>query len=623
MARAVSNVTIATDSFATWIGVTNFMADTLTNYALTANLSSSGASTTGNAALIGTFNANTIAVGTVLRGGTVATSANLNITSNVIFTGATINATSNVNVTTTNTYINSAVTYVVGGAANVTSNVSVTNANTSINATNFFVVGGTANVTSNVSITNANTNINATAFSVQGVSVVTGNTTLKANSSLSSVVLTSNATISNLAISVDQLTVAGNVNFDSGTMFVDAANNRLGIKNTTPDAELTVTGSANVSAAAWVGTTLTVVNAASIGNNFTVTGTANVSTAVNVGANVNLSTSQINIGNSTGNSVLSQSYLTVGNTTVGTVNAFALNIGANVNVSTSQINIGNSTGNCVLTQSTLTVGNTTVGTVNAFALNIGANVNVTTTQLNVGNTTVNSVVESNSIKLGNTTVNTAITGNSIITNGYLSVSGNATFSNVITVTGNATFSNVITVTGATTLSNTLTTTGNATFSNVVTVTGSATLANTIAVTGNATFSNAVAVTGPTTLTGALATTANTTLQTDVVLAVISNTNIGSNTTGPQEIFNFPIASYTGAKITAKIGALSGANSQVQELILVQNTTDVVMTVYGTVASPAAANLGVFSAAINTTAVSVKFQQTGANSSVKLFTQLIK
>ena len=87
MARPVSNVVIATDSFATWVGVTNFMADTFTNYALTANSSPYGANVSGNSQLIGIFNANTVAVGESLRGGTVNVGSNLNITSNVTFTG--------------------------------------------------------------------------------------------------------------------------------------------------------------------------------------------------------------------------------------------------------------------------------------------------------------------------------------------------------------------------------------------------------------------------------------------------------------------------------------------------------------------------------------------------------
>ena len=55
MARAISNVVIATDSFASWVGITNQMADTFTNYALTANSAPAGALVTGNSQLIGIF----------------------------------------------------------------------------------------------------------------------------------------------------------------------------------------------------------------------------------------------------------------------------------------------------------------------------------------------------------------------------------------------------------------------------------------------------------------------------------------------------------------------------------------------------------------------------------------
>lgn len=216
--------------------------------------------------------------------------------------------------------------------------------------------------------------------------------------------------------------------------------------------------------------------------------------SANVGANVNISTTQLSIGNATGNSVLTQSTLTVGNTTTGTINAFALNIsgvaatgnvtvtgfinsssygsfngtvnatainvGANINISTTQINIGNSTVNTVITSTsiaspaTLAIGNTTVtgfanisstlnvtgaatvngattinntlaagnttvtgfvnassygtfnGTVNATALNIGANVNISTTQLNIGNSTGNSVLTQSTLTIGNSSVGT-------------------------------------------------------------------------------------------------------------------------------------------------------------------------------------------------------------------------
>lgn len=482
MARPTSNVIISTDSFATWVGVTNFMADTFSRYTLTANNSTAGANVSGNSQLWGIFAANVVSAGDSIRGGTVSTSANLNIVSNAIFTGATVNATSNVNIRNTNTSVNSSVVYVVGGLANVTSNVSVVNTNTYINASSLSIVGGLASISSNVIATGTNVN-----------------------------------TSSNVNISGTVHTVGGNVNFDAGTLFIDSANNRVGVINTTPDASLTITGTANVSANVVLGSFLTVGNATSIGNNLTVSGTANVSANAVVG-----------------------SFLSVGN---------AASIANNLTVT---------------------------GTANvSTTINVGANVNVSTSQLNVGNSTVNSVITSTALTVGNTTTNTIITGSSISTNGTLAV------------TGTSTLANTLSVAGATTLSNT------------ANIAGAATLSSTLAVAGN------------------------TTLQTDVVLAVISNTNIGSTTASAVEVFNFPVATYTGAKITAKIGALGGANTQVQELIVAQNATDVVLTVYGTVAAPATANLGVFTASINSTAVSVKFQQTGANSSVKLFTQLIK
>jgi hypothetical protein len=131
------------------------------------------------------------------------------------------------------------------------------------------------------------------------------------------------------------------------------------------------------------------------------------------------------------------------------------------------------------------------------------------------------------------------------------------------------------------------------------------------------------VAGVSTFTGnvAIGSSANIMIGTTAVIQLVNNTDITAVTANPVEVFSFPIA-YTGAKITAKISSLSGSNTQVQEIIIAQNTTDVIFSVYGTVAAPATANLGAFSASINTTAVSVMFQQTGANSSVKLLTQLI-
>lgn len=56
-------------------------------------------------------------------------------------------------------------------------------------------------------------------------------------------------------------TAASNANFDSGAFFVDASNNRVGVNTTSPDASLTVSGTANVSSAIISGGTITTLAA--------------------------------------------------------------------------------------------------------------------------------------------------------------------------------------------------------------------------------------------------------------------------------------------------------------------------------------------------------------------------
>jgi len=247
---------------------------------------------------------------------------------------------------------------------------------------------------------------------------------------------------------------------------------------------------------------------------------------------------------------------------------------------------------------TLGTGNTTVtgfvnvstygtfaGAVNAASLNISG-------LTAAGNTTVTGFVNVSTYGTFGGTVNAAALNISGLT-----ASGNTTVTGFVNVSSYGTFAGTV----------------NAAALNVSGVTS----------TGNTTVTGFVNVSTNGTVGGNLNVTGNTVLNSIVTLQVVSNTNLGVTTASPVEVFTFPWTS-TGAKITAKIGSLGGANTQVQELIIAQNTTDLVLTVYGTVAAPAGANLGVFSALINTaaSAVSVRFQQTGANSSVKLLTQLI-
>jgi len=193
---------------------------------------------------------------------------------------------------------------------------------------------------------------------------------------------------------------------------------------------------------------LHVGNTLVVANNTTITGTANVSTAINVGANVNLSTSSINVGNSTVNSFINN--IAVNSNTVNA--ASAVNVGANVNLSTSQINVGNSTTNSVLNSTSITIGNTVV---NTTTIAISTNVVSNTTALKIGNTTVNAVVNSTSIVIGNTVANTttvAVGANSYINtttffvgnstvNSYLTSSQLNVGANVVLTTSNITVGN--------------------------------------------------------------------------------------------------------------------------------------------------------------------------------------
>ena len=202
-----------------------------------------------------------------------------------------------------------------------------------------------------------------------------------------------------------------------------------------PDAGLQVNGAAVISSslgvngAATIANTLTVNGALTVANtiavgNTTVTGNVNVSVAANVGGAIRAG------GLITG---------AAGADITGTANAsVAINVGANVNLSVSAVNVGNSTSNTVVTQTLVNTGNSTLFTTIGQATGL------------FGNSTVNTFITNSSIRTGNATSFTNVTATALTTNGTLSVTGAATFSNNVTVSGN------FTVSGTTTFVNTAT-----------------------------------------------------------------------------------------------------------------------------------------------------------------------
>jgi hypothetical protein len=79
--------------------------------------------------------------------------------------------------------------------------------------------------------------------------LLTNTTALSVNTTLS--------IVGNTTFSGALQTISGNVNVDSGVLFVDGTNNRVGVNTTTPDAALQVSGTANISSNVVVGNYVT------------------------------------------------------------------------------------------------------------------------------------------------------------------------------------------------------------------------------------------------------------------------------------------------------------------------------------------------------------------------------
>lgn len=166
----------ATDTFASWINTTNALVYDMGTKVLTTTTfiqpnTSVGGYVTGNSQIEGIFSANTLTATTALRGGTVSTSGNLNVTSNTIFSDSNLIQvganTDNFNIYANNMYITSGIT------ANTTKSVTISAANTNINAGGLFVK-------TDASFTGTRVDIDGSVFDVTSNTVYTA-ATLNAN----------------------------------------------------------------------------------------------------------------------------------------------------------------------------------------------------------------------------------------------------------------------------------------------------------------------------------------------------------------------------------------------------------------------------------------------------------
>lgn len=392
MTIPVANVA-NTSTFGSWLSRTNDIATIISQNTVTIDTSSNGSISTGNGYVNGHFGANTLVAYTGIAGGALSAGNTLNLITNTAFT------------------------YSGSNLVSFNANSSFSNAVITTNSVYIVPTGG-------------NTTIGGDYLNVNSIATITGNTTLKANSTFNIFVVTGNATVTRVTANTSNTTIVGNV-FFSNTLNVTGA---VSISNT-----IAVTGNATFS------NTIAVTGNATFSNTISVAGAANVGGALGViGA--------ANVGGALG--------------VIG-----AANIGGNVGI-TGNANIG---GNLGILGNLNVTGNLNFTGVSTGDFNPQANVTYSlgNTSLYWSNAYITSLILANTISVsGNATFSSRI-----------SVTGNATFSNTISVTGNASFSNTIAVTGNATFSNVTTYTGAATFSNTLAVTGVATISSNVSTSG--------------------------------------------------------------------------------------------------------------------------------------------
>ena len=326
---------------------------------------------------------------------------------------------------------NAAATLVVSGTANISGNATI--------GGSLSIVGGTT-IGGNVAFDTDTLFIDSVNNRV-GILTTTPNAPLQVNGAANvqgaayfanSTTHVGAAVFSNTVQLTSAVGFTTNVAFNTSTLFVDATNSRVGVGTTTPDATFKVNGTANIVGAVALSNTLTVTGLTTLNGDLNTT-TANATTGINVGANVNVSTTKINVGNSSVNTAITATAIN----TQGTLDVLK---------ATTLSNTIAVTGNATFSNTIAVTGQAT------FTANIVADTStffVDTTNHRVGIITTTPDASLSVAGTANVSGNTTI-------GGRLVQVANASFSNTIVVTGNATFSNTIAVTGAAQFLNTIT-----------------------------------------------------------------------------------------------------------------------------------------------------------------------
>jgi hypothetical protein len=173
---------------------------------------------------------------------TATVTGDLNPTSNNLYRlGNTTNAWASLNSNTinvTNVATIASLTLTNGTAANLVGNANNAKLGSDTGRWDFY-----ANNANLISLSMGVVVANQTHLTLTG----TANATLSVNTgSKVAILATGNSTYSNLSLNNDVTAIAGNVVFDTDLLFLDAVNNRVGIKNTSPSSSAVATVTGNV-----------------------------------------------------------------------------------------------------------------------------------------------------------------------------------------------------------------------------------------------------------------------------------------------------------------------------------------------------------------------------------------
>ena len=560
--------------------------------------------------LYGTLNANTIATGNTTITGFANVSTSVNSALLTVGTDFSANTTGLFHTGTVN-------------ASSFTTSNSSTTGIVRANTTGVYPSSNTVGTA--LGSTTRRWVINANTGNFSGLVTVSGNTTLSGNATLSGTLQT----------------ISGNSNFDSGVLFVDSINNRVGINSTTPLVSLDVVGSANVSQG---------VNSSSynVGVDFIANSTgvyhtggvdasrytistffsANSSFLESVGsANLTSATSSLRIGTVSVNTFANSTVIETGtgNFEVGA------SVGSNVNLNTTSLVIGNgtffssvtdsllrvsnSTATSNLTPGALTIGQTIVNSsavsvstgTYSLSANIGSNVFINTSAIFVGNSTLNTIVNSSLVSVSGSTSTSNVTpagffvGTTVVNSSVLTI-GTGNFSTGANVGANVNLTTTSLKVGNSTLNSTQTssllqvsnssTTANLTAADLTI--GSAIVNSSVLTIGTGNFSTGANVGANTRLTTTNLFLGNATVNTSFSATEIklNDTALIVNSVGIYHTGTVNAASHTTTGVTANTSGVYPASNTVgtalgsttQRWVVTANTGSFTGTVSGTVAN---------------------------------------